>query len=1417
MFLVKFYLFFKCVQIVVCTNSFINDSDQESIENFIINAKNQNGMEIIQELETFLERKCSIVENCTFGEIILNNENVQHSISTYFFGYTNFPIYIFNQVKELNERQFVDTKLLKTQIKLHLKNLTSTQSDIILNYITNEMLPILNDWNHEFYGVIDLNSTEWVQRTVVLTVVNEIDKNIELTREDVNFIGSLLSELLFIPTSDYQDIYKIFVIPVTIAYIRTNDVVLNFNNSILFEKAFEWYLNNQLSNHKDPVREFYKVLQTYQTRSQIGESILTKNNISLVYLEDYKNLGSYDGILKNMRNSWNRFTNLFNLFSGEYLHKLEQINKLETLPNLNLEFENQNKNISFLFGKVDSLLLSHCLTSFVEFDFIAKSIVISVEVDFTFYPALNGLYMGYSQFKAIPPLDQYILPKNHFLFAAIEPKNKEYRIFGFIQNNKTKHYTLQRFSQNVYDDFKQIEIFELNNSAKYEQLFRELKIVNGTFKILTFNLELGSNVIKSENDTYDSIIKEVSVRHQNQFQSDLQLLGFNATLTDELKDFFLQLVPFYSCTEAITKKNIENAIDFCTTDAYFFLLPITIESIQFCRKIYNERYFLKMLSFVGSAMTKKFFIEEFSVYLSNKFEIKNIVLKILQSMDSEILFNFKHGQKIGKTSLNIIKTLTQDVTNLATVKKISKTITPEYIENIVRFNKFNGRLRLLGGAETIYAFEYSTLLDKIENLVNKMTTITLTCDNPYCELLANFWKNSKSKINDAKLFFSNIETQGKKSIVVNGDNENFFKCKKILEKFDESLEKINKMTILKKIDESQIEFINGANKIIEKLLNEINENFILNPTSDSVELKKDQLDLLNKIHDVVAFPIVKSGATDDVNTIVKRSGKRPFNSLDLNGDNGQVLNIDYQPSKRIYISKQLPSQLEKIETVLKDYKNVILEFTPKEFEENLNSKPKNVIRSKLVNLFKKINNNESKLKIIYEFIFLKFDSFRNRLDVMNIIDENKIKGFATSIELHVKQNKMEALIDDLTNCLFFKFTKTILIQDFFELKDNVRRALEKLQTELKTQLSDANLQLIGKIKLTTETIETRLNVINSDIMKNVMKNSFNQYKKQLENVNSLIKEMNKMLDAGTTQHITDKLTKLDKLLEPLKNLNAETTPDLLNTAFISQIDKPANNAPHIHYKLPSENEFKLADITIHDKNSQDFVPIKETNDQRNVKEVDLTKWHSLPLENGKRLFLSVKANTIYDVMGIIDYINLNFQSKTTTVLTGVHGSKFGDGQWISSGGVKSLDGEKITMEMLNNRFQLASKYPNVKQVIDVAGMTEQDFINSIVGAETQNVVITYCYSLNDEVLRRLMGRGNSILSTYQEKASIFQSCKKIISEILSQPENNQLRYLNHFMNQALPSLDYLKTNLHEILNNVEEERKFTELLKVFDK
>lgn len=1412
MFLVKFFLFFKCAQILVeCNSNFINpnnseDPNLEPIENFIINAKNQNGLVIIQELEIFLEQKCLIIENCTLGEIILSNENIQHSISIYFFGYDNFPIYIFNQVQKLNKIKFVDTELLKNQIKFHLKNLTSTQSGIILNYITNDMLPILNDNDHEFYE--DLNSTEWIQRTVVLTVVNEIDKNIKLTREDVNFIGSLLSELLFIPTSDYQDIYKLFVIPVTIAYIRTHEVFLNFNNSLLFEMAFEWYLNNHLRNHNNPAQEFHKVLKTYQSRSQIGESILMKNNISLLYLEDYKNLGSYDGILKGVRNSWNRFLNLFNLFSGNYLYKLEEINKLETLPNLNSEFENQNKNISFLFGKVDSLLLSYCLTSFVEFEFISKSIVLSVEVDFTFYPALNGLYMGYSQFQANPPLEQYTLPKNHFLFAAMEPKTKEYRIFGFIQNNKTKHYTLQRFSQNVCDDFKQIEIIELDNSEKYKQLFRDLEIVNGTLKTLTFNLELGSNVIKSENDTYDSIIKEISLRHQNQFQSDLQLLGFDATLTDQIQDFFLPFIPFYSCTEAITQNNIENAINFCLTDSYFFLLPITIESIQFCRRFYNERYFLNLLSFVGSTMTKKFFMEDFSVYLSNKFEIKSIVFKILQSMDS----NFKHGCKIGKTSLNIIKTLTQDITNLATVKRISTSITPEYIENIVRFNKFNGRLRLLGGADTIeniYAFEYSTLLDKIENVVKKMTTITLTCDNPYCELLASFWKSSKSKISDAKLFFSNIESKGKKSIVVHGDQENFFKCKKILEQFDESLEKINKMTIFKKIDESQIEFINRATEIIEKILNEINDNFVLNPSSNSVELKKDQL--LNKIHDVVTFPIV---ATDDANTIIKRSGKRPFDSLNSN-DNGQVL--DFQPSKRIYISKQLPPQFEKIETVLKEYKNVILEFTPKEFEENLRLKTKNVIRSKIVNLFKKFNNNESKFKIIYEFIFLKFDNLRNRLDVMNIIDENKIKGIVISIERHVKQNNMDALIDDLTNCLYFKFTKTLLIRDFFEMKNNVQRALEKLQTKLKTQLGEANLQLIEKIKLATESFETRLNVINSDIMKNVMKNSFNQYKKQLEHVNSLIKEMNIMLDAGITQHITDKLTKLNKLLESLKNFNAETTPDLLNTAFISQIEKPTNNAPHIHYKLPSENEFKLADITIHEKDSQDSVPVKEMNDQRNVKEVDLTKWHSLPLENGKRLFLSVKANTIYDVMGIIDYINLNFQSKTTTILTGVHGSKFGDVQWLSSGGVKSLNGEKITMEMLNSRFQLVSNYPNVKQVIDVAGMTEQKFINSIVGAETHNVVITYCFSLNDEVLRRLMGRGDSILSTYQEKKSIFQSCKQIISKILEQPENNQLHFLRHYMNEALPSLDYLKTHLHEIINNVEEENKFTELLKFLDK
>lgn len=90
--------------------------------------------------------------------------------------------------------------------------------------------------------------------------------------------------------------------------------------------------------------------------------------------------------------------------------------------------------------------------------------------------------------------------------------------------------------------------------------------------------------------------------------------------------------------------------------------------------------------------------------------------------------------------------------------------------------------------------------------------------------------------------------------------------------------------------------------------------------------------------------------------------------------------------------------------------------------------------------------------------------------------------------------------------------------------------------------------------------------------------------------------------------------------------------------------------------------------------------------------------------------------------------------------------------------------------MLEDRYKLPTKYPHIRNVLDISKMTEDDFIKALLNAEGHNIVITYCYSFNDEVLRKFLGRGETVVTTYVEERFTFEKYENILQIILKQPE-----------------------------------------------
>lgn len=1416
-------------------SSSFDENTEHSIENFIFENQNNTGYQILTNIESFLKNVCKRDEsnNCfidIIADIILNNHLIQRLISNDLFNIENFQQLLFREVNNMNKKIFSNTKALNEKIISMLHDVNLNEKKLLIEHGFFSNLPILRQSEDEYYMNFDFNTSIWIKHTTTMILLKKLDVKVNLRFDERDYFGSTLCELLFIPSHDYKIVYDAFVLPVTIGYLRSQPKNMFYLSNLtkLYEDAFSWYLDFEIENSRtsNPAYQFHNLMRKYHTRNQIGIEIFKNHNIDIEFLDDYKNLGSYHGFWKSSRNVWTKFKNLQNSFTEKYTRRLNQIDKLDELPNLDELFSRQNNEISDKYEKVDALLISHCLLNAQksDFNFISTAKILPVKIDFSFYPALNGLYMGYSD-GILDPINTYTLPNGHFLFLAIDEFDNNHRIYGFIQNNETKHYTLRLFSSGYAKDLNDLYVREMEkNQEVYEKLYDELHITHTLFKMLTFNIEVDKkNVIKHASDLYFSLVKKISLEHRIEFENQLNVMGFDETLTDKVektvKNYLLPLVPFYMCGDSIIKKDVENAIPFCLTDVIFFAIPMTIDSIKFCYtkySSYNELYYSSLISYIGRINVYKYFPEKFLIYLSHKFNSQDVVPKIVRLIDSRFEMESKFKRPLSKLK-RIIDDTPNVEENMPNLSVVSKTLTHEIIARIISFNKQGGRLRLLGGGGFIYTTQYISLLERLITFVKKIPKLKMPTDSPYFIKYSNVYDTlhfglvislEKMKVFDTKL---------KTAAWVNGDDKIFTQCKVQLSNLEDILDKVS-VAIRSDQDLEAIQGVYLDVGNIHDFLNMI-KKFIYDESNNQVIMSKNNKFIVplnkdtNSLNHQSLNPL-------DTNQNIGDKNQNSYTNYDLTKEPTnhpkRLHNFDFdepQPQKRIKLAK-LPYELREIEFELQHYISQNSEFD-ENFVKELFKLPKYKLKSKVEELFDQQPDFEQKIILSCTLLSLNFNQPKKLKLFRNIIPkdqkrlENCVRSFINNV---LSKSSDEEIIKDVTELLFFKGTSNYDIENLYALKNELDYLFNALPNYLPDEVYKENLNTINSLKKTNENVLSNLNRIRENIGGS-MENSFNSYKSTIGKLERYIQLIIEGYLSKNNNELSSRLRTMNTLLKQLETARGPPISNILDTGFQSNIRFPETNEPHIHFKLPTTLDLEMNDMTII-QDSQDGV--SGMHDVNSPRDADLTKWHILPLPNEKRLCLSVKANTIYDLEGIIRYINENVQDNTITILTGVHGSSSGDIQWVEKDGKKTFEGsEKLSPDMLRDRYSLQKKYSNVVNVVDISEMTEDDFIKAIMEANGHNVVITYCFSFNDVVLRKFLGRGNTRLMSYVEHRFQYYQYEEIARTILKQKPNDQIKHLHRFMGGKLPGTDYMIEKFNEIFINLSQNEKklFLELLK----
>lgn len=327
---------------------------------------------------------------------------------------------------------------------------------------------------------------------------------------------------------------RIFAFPAIIHYVYKERAKLNeMNINEIISSPEHWreayrslfsYLNDAFTSMENVQKsnypyQFYLSLSTYKNRTTLARETIEINCASLTDSEMEEEILKY----KNNPDDYKcRFQN-------------------EKLGDLNKHYQEMVEEVS---GKYETFEKESCRVAFGE-KFIKEMDATNVVISKGFIR-----YFYYGGLGSVEP--------------PVQMANESHDVlqFYFPNTEETVYYALIRKGYNV----------TLIKETDNPELFRTTL---GLFSSETFRSNNFPDVLKSENEKFDTLLKNIATKRKERFQKSLEK-GYDQTWREWWKDFGLSLIPFYTCVKDIKNKNIDEATLLCPLDA-LLVFPILSE------------------------------------------------------------------------------------------------------------------------------------------------------------------------------------------------------------------------------------------------------------------------------------------------------------------------------------------------------------------------------------------------------------------------------------------------------------------------------------------------------------------------------------------------------------------------------------------------------------------------------------------------------------------------------------------------------------------------------------------------------------------------------------------------------------------------------------------------------------------------
>ncbi|XP_051154773.1 uncharacterized protein LOC127277571 [Leptopilina boulardi] len=460
-----------------------------------------------------------------YPDPIFVNELFKRIITSMVFDkYGNIYGFILNVTRE-SETKDVGELIQEMKIRLN-----STLPKIVFERVFNDyLLPLFPLPNHN----ISLTSVEFIYAQAGAMFIlsgsshdsfKEIfeSKNSD-TKETNKFeeylgLAHAIEELINSNEMD-KSLVQIFTLPALLYYVtenRDNDettqnIVINPEHvtkalELLFTHLKMTITKARIAQQKDSRYQYLLLMSGYQNRTQIARNLIARNCFELK--KDFE-----DEVIRYKNNP-----DEFSCLSGNLTQKLPKLNKL---------FEQQNRNIADKYFQYEKDTIEDLFGEEIKNQEIVE---ISSGLYKAFYAGPGILGAGETQQLR----DSDDLLKFHY------QRTGDIVYYALIRNNNTIRLIHKT------DDYKFRQQLGL---SKWEQFrdrdFRE---------------------IKNARENFTNFINRIAGDRKEKMLSQLNTEGYDATRKEWWIDFGLNLLPFYTCVQSFTKRNLDIAPGLCTMD-----------------------------------------------------------------------------------------------------------------------------------------------------------------------------------------------------------------------------------------------------------------------------------------------------------------------------------------------------------------------------------------------------------------------------------------------------------------------------------------------------------------------------------------------------------------------------------------------------------------------------------------------------------------------------------------------------------------------------------------------------------------------------------------------------------------------------------------------------------------------------------